>query len=72
MSQQVTERQIVRSIDIAALPERVFRALTEPAELRAWWGDPTSHPSLHWQIDLRPGGKWLSRWKVSPRETSMS
>jgi uncharacterized protein YndB with AHSA1/START domain len=63
MSQQVMGRQIVRSIDIAAAPERVFRALTDPAELRVWWGDPTSHPSLHWEMDLQPGGKWLSRWK---------
>ncbi|MFN2563685.1 MAG: SRPBCC domain-containing protein [Gemmatimonadaceae bacterium] len=64
MSHQVTaERQIVTSIDIAAPPERVFRALTEPAELLAWWGDPTTYPAIHWEMDLRCGGKWLSRWK---------
>jgi len=64
MSDQVTEdRQIVESIDIAAPPERVFRALTEPEELLAWWGDPASYPATHWEMELRSGGKWLSRWK---------
>jgi uncharacterized protein YndB with AHSA1/START domain len=63
MSRQVTERPIVESIDIAAPPDRVFRALTEPTELLAWWGDPTAYPSTHWEIDLRCGGRWLSQWK---------
>jgi uncharacterized protein YndB with AHSA1/START domain len=63
MTQQATERQIVEWIDIAATPECVFRALTEPKALLAWWGDPTAYPATHWEMDLRPGGKWLSRWK---------
>src|SRR3712207_2752532 len=63
MTDQLTERQIVESIDIAAPPERVFEALTEPEELLAWWGDPASYPSTHWEMDLRRGGTWLSRWK---------
>ena len=28
-----------------------------------WWGDPTAYPSTHWEMDVRCGGKWLSRWK---------
>jgi uncharacterized protein YndB with AHSA1/START domain len=60
---QATGRQIVESIDIAAPLERVFAALTEPAQLLAWWGDPTAYPSTHWEIDLRCGGSWLSRWR---------
>ena len=63
MTHQATERQIVESIDIAAPPECVFRALTEPEALLAWWGDPTSYPSTHWEMELRCGGKWLSSWK---------
>ena len=63
MTHQATERQIVESIDIAASPECVFRALTEPKALLAWWGDPTSYPATHWEMDLRRGGKWLSCWK---------
>lgn len=58
-----TGRQIVESIDIAAPAECVFRALTDPEALIAWWGDPTSYPATHWEMDLRCGGKWLSRWK---------
>jgi uncharacterized protein YndB with AHSA1/START domain len=62
-SQEAAARQIIESIDIAAPAERVFRALTEPAELLVWWGDPAAYPATHWEMDLRPGGKWLSRWK---------
>jgi uncharacterized protein YndB with AHSA1/START domain len=60
---QAAERQIVESIEIAAAPECVFRALTEPQALLAWWGDPASYPATYWEMDLRCGGKWLSRWK---------
>ncbi len=60
---QATERQIIESIDIAAPPERVFRALTDPAEVAKWWGDPTTYPATHWELDPRAGGRWLSRWK---------
>ncbi len=61
-TQQTTERQIVESIEIAAPAENVFRALTDPEALMAWWGDPATYPATHWEMDLRPGGKWLSRW----------
>ena len=32
---------ILASVEIAAGPERVFGALTEPAQLVQWWGDDT-------------------------------
>ena len=57
-------REIVETIEINASPERVFRALTTPAELLLWWGDPAVCPSTHWELDLRVGGKWLSRWRM--------
>jgi uncharacterized protein YndB with AHSA1/START domain len=63
MNHQLAARQIVETVDIAAPPERVFRALTEPQELLAWWSEPASYPATHWELDLRRGGKWLSRWK---------
>jgi uncharacterized protein YndB with AHSA1/START domain len=63
MSTRLAYRQIVESVDVAAAPERVFRALTEPQELLAWWGDPASYPATHWEMDPRVGGTWLSRWK---------
>ena len=31
---------IVEEVFVEAPPERVYRALTEPAELVKWWGDP--------------------------------
>ena len=45
-------------IEIAAPPERVFQAITTPAELAAWWGADDVYRTMDWQIDLRPGGKW--------------
>jgi len=57
-------REIVERIDIAASASRVFQALTSPTELLAWWGDRQTFPSTHWALDLRVGGKWLSRWRA--------
>src|SRR5207248_2539515 len=56
-------RRIVERIEITASPERVFEALTDPAQLLAWWGDRASFPSTEWRLDPRVGGKWLSRWR---------
>ncbi|HVF38882.1 MAG TPA: SRPBCC domain-containing protein [Gemmatimonadaceae bacterium] len=53
------EKGIVHVIaDIAASPEAVFRALTDPNELAAWWGAEDLYRTEQWEIDLRPGGKW--------------
>jgi uncharacterized protein YndB with AHSA1/START domain len=54
---------VVATVDIAVPPERVFRALTDPEELSAWWvaqgvgayGGPGSH---QWHVDARPHGQW--------------
>ena len=59
-----TSRRIVEQIEIAAAPSRVFQALTEPAQLLAWWGDRRACPSTHWELDPRVGGTWLSRWRA--------
>lgn len=57
-------REIVEQIEIAAPPSRVFEALTDPAQLLAWWGDRATYPSTHWELDPRAGGRWLSRWRA--------
>jgi uncharacterized protein YndB with AHSA1/START domain len=44
--------------EIAAAPEAVFRALTDPAELAALWGAPGAYRTSGWKVDLRPGGAW--------------
>ncbi|MGH7568214.1 MAG: SRPBCC family protein [Gemmatimonadales bacterium] len=54
--------EIVETIEIAATPQRVFRALTDPAQLRAWWGDPAVCVATHWELDARVGSRWRSRW----------
>ena len=45
--------------DIAVPPERLFNALTNPAELTQWWGAEGVYRTERWQVDLRPGGKWI-------------
>jgi uncharacterized protein YndB with AHSA1/START domain len=46
-----------------APPQRVFRALTEPAELARWWGpDGFSTPEI--ELDLRVGGRY--RFAMQP------
>jgi uncharacterized protein YndB with AHSA1/START domain len=48
---------IVSEIEIAAPPERVFRALTDRAQLIRWWDNDACKCSV-WEMDARVGGKW--------------
>jgi uncharacterized protein YndB with AHSA1/START domain len=50
-------------IEIAAPPERVFAALTDPKQLFAWWGKEPSVELLVFEMDARPGGRWRFRCK---------
>jgi uncharacterized protein YndB with AHSA1/START domain len=48
---------ITLSRTLAAPPERVFRAFTDPADAAAWmWGSLAANPSA--TIDLRVGGRY--------------
>lgn len=47
--------EIVRTID--APREEVFRAWTEPEQLRRWWG-PGEFRCPEAEVDLRPGGTY--------------
>lgn len=49
------------TVQIAALPERVFKALTDPQELASWWGSEETYRTHDWHVDARPGGKWSAR-----------
>jgi uncharacterized protein YndB with AHSA1/START domain len=51
---------IVGEIFIAAPPERVFQALTDPHQMQQWWGQKNVYRITEWKGDLRPGGKWSS------------
>jgi len=48
-------------IQIDAPRERVFRSLTDPTELAAWWGNDAMYRTYDWKLDLRPGGQWSAR-----------
>jgi uncharacterized protein YndB with AHSA1/START domain len=54
------EDAIIGEVEIAAPPERVFRALTDPAQLLHWWTDAVCKTSL-WEMDARKGGNGDSR-----------
>ena len=58
-SAQITPDQdaIVGEVEVAAPPEQVFRALTDPAQLIRWWSDAVCQTSV-WEMDARLGGKW--------------
>jgi len=45
---------------IAAPPERVFHAITDPAQTSQWWGQKGMYRITSGHSDVRPGGKWHS------------
>ena len=57
---------IVREIDIAAPPERVFDALTDAKQLFEWWGREESVALELFEMDARPGGRWRFRCVPTP------
>jgi uncharacterized protein YndB with AHSA1/START domain len=54
---------ILATVTIAAPAERIFRALTDPAELPKWWGADDMYRTTTHSADLRPGGAWRSEGK---------
>ena len=48
---------IISEIHIAAPPERVFQALTDPGELKRWFTNE-SCPVKIWEMDARLGGSY--------------
>jgi uncharacterized protein YndB with AHSA1/START domain len=53
--------QILAEVFIAAPPERVFEAITNPEQLLQWWGQKGIYRVKEWEADLRRGGKWLTK-----------
>jgi len=51
---------VVAEIFIAAPPDRVFQAITDPSQVPRWWGQQGLYHITEWKGDLRPGGKWSS------------
>jgi uncharacterized protein YndB with AHSA1/START domain len=52
---------ILAQVEIAAPPERVFTALTDPAEVVRWWGSPELYRTTSWLAELRPGGAFRAQ-----------
>jgi uncharacterized protein YndB with AHSA1/START domain len=48
---------ILATVEIAAPPERVFRALASK-EVLDWWGRPGVFNTTEWTGELRVGGRW--------------
>ena len=48
---------IVSEVEIAAPPERVFKALVDPAQLMTWWNSDQCKTE-YFEMDARRGGKW--------------
>jgi uncharacterized protein YndB with AHSA1/START domain len=51
---------VLAEVFIAAPPERVFQAITDPKQMPLWWGQQGLYRVTQWKADLRPGGKWQS------------
>lgn len=56
---------VVATVEIAATPERVFRALTSE-EITQWWVRPGVFDTREWAGDLKIGGRWRAAG-ASPR-----
>ena len=54
----VTSGTILASVEIAATPERVFRAITAPDEIVRWWGQDDVYRTTKWDSDFRVNGRW--------------
>lgn len=48
---------VLATCDVAAPPERVFRALTT-SETERWWGSPETYRIANWRSALQIGGAW--------------
>lgn len=49
---------VLAEIFIAAPPERVFEAISDPEQLSRWWGQNSLYRITDRRADVRPGGKW--------------
>jgi len=52
--------EIVSEISISAPIERVFQAITDPAQVVRWWGQTGIYRCSEFESDLRSGGRWRS------------
>jgi uncharacterized protein YndB with AHSA1/START domain len=53
----LAEGVVMARVEIAASPDRVFRALTTD-EITTWWGADGEYRTTNFTMDPHPGGKW--------------
>jgi uncharacterized protein YndB with AHSA1/START domain len=53
----LSEGLVLASVEVAATPERVFRALASK-EITDWWVRPGVFDTREWTGDVRAGGRW--------------
>jgi uncharacterized protein YndB with AHSA1/START domain len=58
------EQELVITRDFKAPRERVFAAWTDPRQAGVWWA-PQSCTPLSCEMDVRPGGLWRRRMRMS-------
>lgn len=56
----LTTGLVLAKVEIKASPERVFNALSDPAEIEQWWGDARTYRTTHYTSDFKVGGAWRS------------
>jgi uncharacterized protein YndB with AHSA1/START domain len=54
----VTKRSVHARVEIAAPPERVWKAITE--EVANWWGSEATYKTTKHEVELRVGGAYRS------------
>ena len=57
---------VVREIEIAAPPQRVFQALTDQRQLFTWWGAEPSVDLRKFDMEGRKGGKYYYECVAKP------
>ena len=51
--------ELVATVEVAASPQRVFRALTSN-EIIHWWVRPGVFDTREWSGDVQVGGRWIA------------
>jgi uncharacterized protein YndB with AHSA1/START domain len=51
---------VIAEIFVAAPPERVYQAITDPTQVSQWWGQKGMYRIQEGKSDVRPGGKWYT------------
>jgi uncharacterized protein YndB with AHSA1/START domain len=68
MTSKNAEMTVSSEITIASTAQKIFHALTDPAQVPMWWGDPDGFVVERFDGDLRVGGRWRLKAKGSDGE----